>query len=94
MSEETYVYQILRQEDTTEGRGPMRPDPDVWANEQDAWDQINDLHGVQGRRPPNCWPVPECKEHGIDNWQKYRAHFNYGGDFTVRKLILRPKVDK
>lgn len=85
------VWVIYRQSDMTEGNGPMRMIPDVaYANEQDAWDAINDRPGVFGRHPSldNCYPVPELRH--AHNWQQAKAIVGYGIDYDVRPLTVVP----
>ena len=85
------VYQVYRADMGDEtGSQPMRPDPEVWTDEQAAWDSINTLSGVYGRRLPlSCYPVERNLEHGIDTWQKYKAHYGYAGDYDVKELTVR-----
>lgn len=80
------VYAIYRQTDLTEGRGAVRMDPVLYEDEQQAWDQINHLHGVQGSKPPNCYPRDKLIAGGATTWQDFRRIVGYGGDYYVAPL--------
>lgn len=92
---DTVAYRVWRQPDLTEGRAGHTPDPDLWASEQDAWDQINHLRGVQGAHPStgqlraqrDLDASPELV--AADTWQAYVAAGGDSPDYTVRPVTIR-----
>jgi len=79
------VYLITRFTDFTEGRSFVT-DSTLFASEQDAWDQVNDLPGVQGSHP-STWSRAEGK---FPTWQAFAAAGHRFGDYTVRRQEVRP----
>ena len=61
-------YVITRPTDFSEGRSFAR-DFDLWVDEQDAWDSVNHLPGVQGSHP-STW---SRREGRFDTWQAANA---------------------
>lgn len=98
--ESVQVWQVFEQSDMTEGRGSLViRDSKVYATEQEAWDSINHLGGVMGRRQGvNCWPVDKLKESGVTTWQGYKPVVGYPGDYDVCSILvekskLNPLID-
>lgn len=63
------LWQTSRQSDFTEGRGSMIPTGEFYLTEQDAWDAVNDLGGVQGSHPTRFMGG----RTPAGNWQEYKA---------------------
>lgn len=79
-------YVITRPTDFSEGRSFAR-DVTLWVNEQDAWDQVNHLPGVQGAHPSK-WGRREGR---FDTWQAAKAAGAWT-DYSVSPVhaIVRP----
>jgi len=59
--------------------------PELYASEQDAWDQVNHQPGGSGRHP-STWSAPLGR---FPSWQAYAAA-GHRGDYRVRPRTVRP----
>lgn len=81
----TQVWLTFRQQDMTEGRGPLVQFGPAYASEQEAWDAVNNLGGVMGRRPgKNCYPMDKLE--GVHTWQEAKERLGGASllDYDVR----------
>lgn len=83
------VYKIYRPTDFSEGRS-RAADVDVWESKQDAWDEVNELRGVQGSHPSKWGRA--CGR--FDTWQAYNEATGEHGDYMVTEVKLHPASDK
>lgn len=95
MSKPEFVYFTRSQTDMDEGRGFMAPDMShAFTDEQAAWDSINDLPGIFGRRPGIM------SKGKIRNWQQAKLEkASFGCDHDVIRVpvtdqLLDPRMQE
>lgn len=89
------VWLTFREQDMTEGRLGLAQFGPAYVTEQAAWDAVNHLGGIMGRRPGrNCSPMGELNAAGADTWQKAKAVVGYPIDYDVRPVVVEGGSDQ